>query len=74
MTQITEQISLYADNVLTEANGKDQLRVIITGINVDQVVAEFSIKEILDAITNADGFVKIADYVTEGINEEAEKE
>ena len=71
---MTEQISLYADNVITEANGKDGLRVILTGIDVDQVISEFSIKEVLDSITNSDGFVTIADYVTTSINEEAEKE
>lgn len=57
---MTNTIQIYADTIKAEQDG-DGLLVTVSGINVDQLVSEFSVEEILDCID----FDKLAEYYIE---------
>ena len=63
-TQVTKLMQVYADTVKIDPNGTNQVQVTMSGFDITQVVAEFSIVELLEAIEANDGYSDIVDYVS----------
>ena len=62
-------IQVYAKRVYSHPEDIESLRVSLDGVNIDDVLAEFNVKDILDSLDFSD----IAQYVSEN-NKEAENE
>lgn len=60
---MTEQIMVYANSAMVDSE-KDGISVILTGVEVGQVIQEFTPEEILEALTAADHYQNIVDYIS----------
>jgi hypothetical protein len=60
-------INIYSDRIISEADGQTQ-NVYLTNVDVTQVIAEFSPKDVLDCLELS----QIVDYVAE-MNEERDE-
>lgn len=61
-----DTIQVYAKEVTTIESNGDYLNIILTGVNIDQIVAEFNAENILRCLDFGD----IMDYVAECKKEE----
>lgn len=66
----TEQIQIYAANIMIDAQDTRTSRVTLTGIDTDDVLANFSTEEILESLIAQDKFSELTDLVTKSMNED----
>lgn len=59
-------ISVYAEELRIEGAGTNEVEVHLQGVDVSQVIAEFSYPDVLDSLEFSD----VANYVQERLEEE----
>lgn len=60
---MTETITFYAKRVTVETDDVESSQVTVSGYDLDDLLANFSAKEVLESLTAQDKFSSIVDYV-----------
>ena len=66
---MSETIQIYTNKVTIEPEDRDSTQVTIYNVHIGDIVPQFPIQEILQAIADTHDFSTIADWVTEQLKE-----